>query len=170
MFYNVVRDNEQGGTRRGADGPERGGVQKVRLKAPAAGEGRPAGRDTDSPPATSPPSLGGGLHVVSASDGVGQLPRTAASPAALVDEEWWLLSAGASRSDEERAGCDSTPLLPTFSEAVGEGGGAQPARCERAQRAGRSCGSPVGAGWRPIKSGKNPWVEPVASTGGGESY
>jgi len=73
-FYKVVR--------RGADGRERGGRTKSTTRCPRR-RGGPACRLR----------YGRGRHVVSASDGVGQLPRTAASPAALVDEEWWLLSA-----------------------------------------------------------------------------
>ena len=60
------------------------------------------------------------------------------------DEEWRLLSAVAGRSDEERAKCDSTLLLPTFLEAaaVREGGeGGFSMMREGVQRAGRSPGN-----------------------------
>ena len=51
-----------------------------------------------NPPAFSVPSLG----------------------AALLDEEWWLMSAIASRTPEEVVANQSSKLLPTFYEAMGE--------------------------------------------------
>eukprot|EP00804_Cyclotella_cryptica_P023251 CCRYP_000429-RA/>CCRYP_000429-RA protein AED:0.26 eAED:0.26 QI:578/1/1/1/1/1/3/520/896 len=70
---------------------------------------------------------------------------------ALLDEEWFLLSAIASRSqDEVDSNLDS--LFPTFAEAMGE---AKEESGSRTQlwKPGRS--------WWEAKSGKNPWVEPV---------
>jgi len=66
----------------------------------------------------------------------------------------------ASRSDEERAGCDSTPLLPTFGEAAGEreGGAVQHGSAGGTSRT--QLWKP-GRSWWEAKSGKNPWVEPV---------
>lgn len=88
-------------------------------------------------------------------------PSASCSPllgAALLDEEWWLMAAIASRTPEEVMINQSTKLLPTFHEAIGEkdvvletiAGGTS-----RTQlwKPGRS--------WWEAKSGKNPWVEPV---------
>jgi len=88
-------------------------------------------------------------------------PSASCSPllgAALLDEEWWLMAAIASRTPEEVIINHSTNLLPTFYEAIGEkdvvletiAGGTS-----RTQlwKPGRS--------WWEAKSGKNPWVEPV---------
>jgi hypothetical protein len=88
-------------------------------------------------------------------------PSASCSPllgAALLDEEWWLMAAIASRTPEEVIMNQSTKLLPTFHEAIGEkdvvletiAGGTS-----RTQlwKPGRS--------WWEAKSGKNPWVEPV---------
>lgn len=88
-------------------------------------------------------------------------PSASCSPllgAALLDEEWWLMAAIASRTPEEVIINQSTKLLPTFYEAIGEkdvvletiAGGTS-----RTQlwKPGRS--------WWEAKSGKNPWVEPV---------
>ena len=65
----------------------------------------------------------------------------------------------AGRSDEERAKCDSTLLLPTFSEAAavregGEGGVQHDARGGSTSRT---------QPWKPggQESGKNPWVGPI---------
>jgi len=77
--------------------------------------------------------------------------------AALLDEEWWLLSAMASRSPEEVALNHASALPPTFSEALGE----------KDSSTGDSASSSKTQLWKPgrswweAKSGKNPWVEPV---------
>lgn len=77
--------------------------------------------------------------------------------AALLDEEWWLLSAMASRSPEEVALNHASALPPTFSEALGE----------KDSSTGDSTSSSKTQLWKPgrswweAKSGKNPWVEPV---------
>jgi len=77
--------------------------------------------------------------------------------AALLDEEWWLLSAMASRSPEEVALNHASALPSTFSEALGEkdNSTADVSSSSKTQlwKPGRS--------WWEAKSGKNPWVEPV---------
>lgn len=74
----------------------------------------------------------------------------------LLDEEWFLLTAIASRSMEEREANDGS-LLPSFAEAMGEssggGGGGDGSSRTTLWKPGRS--------WWEAKSGKNPWVEPV---------
>eukprot|EP00984_Skeletonema_dohrnii_P020284 scaffold9834_cov131-Skeletonema_dohrnii-CCMP3373.AAC.7 len=78
--------------------------------------------------------------------------------AALLDEEWWLLSAMASRSPEEVALNHASALPSTFSEALGEkdsttGDSNTSSSKTQLWKPGRS--------WWEAKSGKNPWVEPV---------
>jgi hypothetical protein len=92
-------------------------------------------------------------------------PKTASPSlgAALLDEEWWLMSAIASRAPEEVAINQSTQLMATFYEAMGEkessanatDGNNTNSASSRTQlwKPGRS--------WWEAKSGKNPWVEPV---------
>jgi hypothetical protein len=70
----------------------------------------------------------------------------------LVDEEWFLLSAIASRSPEEIEG-NIEQLLPTFAEAMGETKEESAGSRTQLWKPGRS--------WWEAKSGKNPWVEPV---------
>lgn len=69
----------------------------------------------------------------------------------LLDEEWFLLSAIASRSQSEvDSNLDS--LLPTFAEAMGE---------TKEESGSRTQLWKPGRSWWEAKSGKNPWVEPV---------
>ncbi|KAL3823922.1 hypothetical protein ACHAXA_007893 [Cyclostephanos tholiformis] len=89
-------------------------------------------------------------------------PSNASSPslgAALLDEEWWLMSAIASRSPDEVSINRSTKLLPTFHEAIGE------KDCvvteTPATVTSRTQLWKPGRSWWEAKSGKNPWVEPV---------
>ena len=70
----------------------------------------------------------------------------------LLDEEWFLLSAIASRSIEE-VESNSDQLLPTFAEAMGETVEESTGSRTQLWKPGRS--------WWEAKSGKNPWVEPV---------
>jgi hypothetical protein len=76
---------------------------------------------------------------------------------ALLDEEWWLLSAMASRSPEEVALNQASALPSTFSEALGEKdsstGDSMSTSKTQLWKPGRS--------WWEAKSGKNPWVEPA---------
>ncbi len=87
----------------------------------------------------------------------GEETMTPTMSAALLDEEWWLLSAMASRSPEEVALNHASALPPTFSEALGE----------KDSSTGDSTSSSKTQLWKPgrswweAKSGKNPWVEPV---------
>ncbi|KAL7535654.1 hypothetical protein ACHAXR_006645 [Thalassiosira sp. AJA248-18] len=111
--------------------------------------------------------------------------RTASPPtlgAALLDEEWWLMSAIASRTPEEVSINQSSELLPTFYEAMGEkdcapssttvstttGGGGVGSAASDGNNAGAEKSSSSrtqlwkpGRSWWEAKSGKNPWVEPV---------
>ena len=76
----------------------------------------------------------------------------------LIDEEYFLLSAIASRTKEE-VDSNQGVLLPSFAEAMGEivsnENSSSVAGTSRTQlwKPGRS--------WWEAKSGKNPWVEPV---------
>lgn len=85
--------------------------------------------------------------------------------AALLDEEWWLMSAIASRTPEEVSMNQSTKLLPTFFEAMGEKDACSVANDSTgAYSAGASSRTQLwkpGRSWWEAKSGKNPWVEPV---------
>jgi hypothetical protein len=80
------------------------------------------------------------------------------SPNSLIDEEYFLLSAIASRTKEE-VDSNQGVLLPSFAEAMGEivsnENSSSVAGTSRTQlwKPGRS--------WWEAKSGKNPWVEPV---------
>ena len=76
--------------------------------------------------------------------------------AALLDEEWWLLSAMASRSPEEVALNHASALPSTFSEALGE----KDSSTGDASSSKTQLWKP-GRSWWEAKSGKNPWVEPV---------
>ncbi|KAL9190321.1 hypothetical protein ACHAXT_007532 [Thalassiosira profunda] len=81
---------------------------------------------------------------------------------ALLDEEWWLLSAVAGRDPAEAEANKSSALLPTFYEAMGE----KDASAAHAPLAETTSGSRTqlwkpGRSWWEAKSGKNPWVEPV---------
>lgn len=95
--------------------------------------------------------------LVLASKNDGEETMTPTMSAALLDEEWWLLSAMASRSPEEVALNHASALPPTFSEALGE----------KDSSTGDSTSSSKTQLWKPgrswweAKSGKNPWVEPV---------
>lgn len=83
--------------------------------------------------------------------------------AALLDEEWWLMSAIASRAPEEVALNQSTQLLATFYEAMGEKESSANAT-DGNNTAGASSRTQLwkpGRSWWEAKSGKNPWVEPV---------
>ncbi len=75
---------------------------------------------------------------------------------ALLDEEWWLLSAMASRSPEEVALNHASSLPSTFSEALGE----KDSSTGDASSSKTQLWKP-GRSWWEAKSGKNPWVEPV---------
>jgi len=88
--------------------------------------------------------------------------------AALLDEEWWLMSAIASRTPEEVSVNQSSKLLPTFYEAMGEKdaaaagvAGAAGEAGAAAQQSSRTQLWKPGRSWWEAKSGKNPWVEPV---------
>ena len=86
----------------------------------------------------------------------------AASPslgAALLDEEWWLMSAIASRTPDEVLINQSSKLLPTFHEAIGEKDCVAPETT--AGGTSRTQLWKPGRSWWEAKSGKNPWVEPV---------
>jgi hypothetical protein len=89
-------------------------------------------------------------------------PSKTSSPslgAALLDEEWWIMSAIASRTTDEVLINQSTKLLPTFHEAIGE------KDCVASETtAGGTSRTQLwkpGRSWWEAKSGKNPWVEPV---------
>jgi hypothetical protein len=71
----------------------------------------------------------------------------------LLDEEWFLLSAIASRSKAE-VEANLEGLLPTFAEAMGEAS-------TRDESGSRTQLWKPGRSWWEAKSGKNPWVEPV---------
>ncbi len=89
-------------------------------------------------------------------------PSTTSSPslgAALLDEEWWLMSAVASRTPDEVLINRSTKLLPTFHEAIGEKDSVVPETA--AGGTSRTQLWKPGRSWWEAKSGKNPWVEPV---------
>ena len=93
--------------------------------------------------------------------------------AALLDEEWWLMSAMASRTPEEVSLNQSSKLLPTFYEAMGEKDAvaatatatttavAADASNASGQQSSRTQLWKPGRSWWEAKSGKNPWVEPV---------
>ena len=70
----------------------------------------------------------------------------------LLDEEWFLLSAIASRESWE-VEANGEMLLPTFAEAMGETKEESAGSRTQLWKPGRS--------WWEAKSGKNPWVEPV---------
>lgn len=76
--------------------------------------------------------------------------------ATLLDEEWWLMSAIASRSPDEVSCNHATKLLPTFSEAMGE----KDADTHNGGSSRTQLWKP-GRSWWEAKSGKNPWVEPI---------
>lgn len=73
--------------------------------------------------------------------------------ATLLDEEWFLLSAIASREQWE-VEANGEALLPTFAEAMGE-------TKEESAAGSRTQLWKPGRSWWEAKSGKNPWVEPV---------
>ena len=77
---------------------------------------------------------------------------------ALLDEEWWLLSAMSSRSPEEVTLNLASALPSTFSEALGEkdNSTADPMTSSSKTQLWKP-----GRSWWEAKSGKNPWVEPV---------
>ena len=84
--------------------------------------------------------------------------------AALLDEEWWLMSAIASRTPNEVAMNQSTNLLPTFFEAMGEKDANSVADSTGVYSTGATSRTQLwkpGRSWWEAKSGKNPWVEPV---------
>lgn len=78
--------------------------------------------------------------------------------AALLDEEWWLLSAMTSRSPEEVALNHASALPSTFSEALGEKDSSTEDSMSSSSKT--QLWKP-GRSWWEAKSGKNPWVEPV---------
>jgi len=80
--------------------------------------------------------------------------------AALLDEEWWLMSAIASRTPDEVTMNQLTKLLPTFFEAMGEKDGSITAESNTGASSRTQLWKP-GRSWWEAKSGKNPWVEPV---------
>jgi len=107
-------------------------------------------------------------------EGQGNAPACSAPSlgAALLDEEWWLMSAIASRTAEEVVANQSSKLLPTFYEAVGEKDANVPPTTAASidcastgqQSTGQSSRTQLwkpGRSWWEAKSGKNPWVEPV---------
>ena len=101
-----------------------------------------------------------------ASNNAPSKPATPSLGAALLDEEWWLMSAIASRTPEEIALNQSTQLLTTFYEAMGEKESSSSASATEANAASASSSSRTqlwkpGRSWWEAKSGKNPWVEPV---------
>ena len=109
-------------------------------------------------PSDPPMSLAGQTHT-----GNSAAATTPSLGAALLDEEWWLMSAIASRTSEEVSMTQSSKLLPTFYEAMGEKDTATGAVAVEAS-AGQSSRTQLwkpGRSWWEAKSGKNPWVEPV---------
>lgn len=78
----------------------------------------------------------------------------------LIDEEWWLVSAIASRAPEEVEVNRTCKLLPTFYEAMGEKDAASMGDAVE-ERSSRTQLWKPGRSWWEAKSGKNPWVEPV---------
>ena len=71
----------------------------------------------------------------------------------LIDEEWWLISVIASRTPESIKN-QSTELLPSFFEAMGESDNDDESPSKtKLWKPSQS--------WWDAKSGKNPWVEPV---------
>jgi len=75
----------------------------------------------------------------------------------LLDEEWWLLSAMASRSPEEVALNHASALPSTFSEALGE----KDSSTSDSMSTSKTQLWKPGRSWWEAKSGKNPWVEPA---------
>ena len=113
-----------------------------------------------------PMSADGAASSMSSSQhGVANIGKPPSLGAALLDEEWWLMSAIASRTPEEVAMNQSTKLLPTFFEAMGEKDGTgSVAESTGAYSTGASSRTQLwkpGRSWWEAKSGKNPWVEPV---------
>ena len=113
-----------------------------------------------------PMSADGAASSMSSSQhGVTTIGKPPSLGAALLDEEWWLMSAIASRTPEEVAMNQSTKLLPTFFEAMGEKDGTgSVAESTGAYSTGASSRTQLwkpGRSWWEAKSGKNPWVEPV---------
>ena len=71
----------------------------------------------------------------------------------LIDEEWWLISVIASRTPESIKN-QSTELIPTFFEAMGE-------KDNDDESPSKTKLWKPSQSWWDAKSGKNPWVEPV---------
>jgi hypothetical protein len=95
------------------------------------------------------------LVLASIDEGVESM--TPAMGPALLDEEWWLLSAMASRSPEEVALNHASALPSTFSEALGEKDGSA---ADSMSSSSKTQLWKPGRSWWEAKSGKNPWVEP----------
>lgn len=77
----------------------------------------------------------------------------------LLDEEWWLISVIASRTPESITN-QSTELLPSFFEAMGEKDTGDDDNDDDSPSSKTKLWKPSQSWWD-AKSGKNPWVEPV---------